>query len=57
MAKTYKSKALAELHENASDLYQLGLIEKKTMRKIDTACLSSVLKLAPAAIGSTRRPR
>ena len=53
MPKTYKSKALAELHENVCDLHRLGLIDKKTMRKFDAACLTSACKLTPAAIRST----
>jgi len=28
MAKTYKSKALAAAHENVSDLYRLGMVDK-----------------------------
>lgn len=55
MAKAYKSKALAELHENVSDLYGLGMIDKKTMRKFDAACLTPVRKLTPTAIRSTGR--
>jgi putative transcriptional regulator len=55
MAKTYKSKAMAALHENASDLYRVGAIDKKTMRKFDAACLTPVRKLTPAAIRRIRR--
>ena len=40
----YKSRALAELHENASDLYRLELIDEKTMRKLDRACLMASKK-------------
>lgn len=29
MVKTYKSKAMAALHENVSDLYRVGMIDKK----------------------------
>jgi putative transcriptional regulator len=54
MAKTYKSEALAALHENASDLYRVGMIDKKTMQKFDRACLTPVLKLTPAAIRRIR---
>ncbi len=35
----YKSRALAELHENASDLYRLDMIDEKTMRQFDRCCL------------------
>ena len=50
MAKTYPSRALAEAHENARDLYRLGLIDKKTMRSFDRSCLTPVKRLSPAAI-------
>jgi|SRR5208283_1118775 len=54
MAKTYKSKALAELHENASGLYRLGMIDKKTMQRFDRSCLTPVKKLTPTAIRRIR---
>ena len=54
MAKTYKSRALAEAHENASDLYRLGLIDKKTMQNFDRSCLTPVKMLTPAAIRRIR---
>ena len=44
MVKTYKSKAMAALHENVSDLYRVGMIDKKTMRKFDSDCLTPVRK-------------
>jgi putative transcriptional regulator len=55
MVKTYKSKALAAAHENVSDLFRLGLVDRKTMRKFDAACLTPVPKQAQAAIRSVRR--
>jgi len=54
VAKTYPSRALAEAHENASDLYRLGLIDKKTMRSFDRSCLTPVKRLSPAAIRRIR---
>jgi putative transcriptional regulator len=54
MAKTYKSEAFAALHENVSDLYHVGAIDKKTMQRFDRACLTPVLKLTPAAIRRIR---
>lgn len=54
MAKTYKSRALAEAHENASDLYRLGLIDKKTVHGFDRSCLTPVKKLSPPAIRRIR---
>lgn len=54
MVKTYKSRALAELHENAGDLYRLGMIDKKTMQHFDRSCLTPVKKLSPATIRRIR---
>src|ERR1035441_6224573 len=54
MAKTYPSRALAEAHENAGDLYRLGLIDKKTMKSFDRSCLTPVKKLSPGAIRRIR---
>lgn len=54
MAKTYKSEALAALHENVADLYRVGAIDKKTLQKFDRACLTPVLNLTPAAIRRIR---
>lgn len=42
MAKTQKSRALSEAHENAIDLYHLGLMDKKTMQSFDHSCLPPV---------------
>jgi putative transcriptional regulator len=52
--KTYKSKTMAALHENVSDLYRVGMIDKKTMRKFDSTCLAPVRKLSPATIRRIR---
>lgn len=43
MTKTQKSRALSEAHENAIDLYRLGLMDKKTMQSFDHDCLPPVL--------------
>lgn len=49
-----RSKATAALHENVSDLFRVGMIDKKTMRKFDAACLTPVRKLSLAAIRRIR---
>jgi len=54
MAKTYKSPALAALHESMSDLHQAGAIDRKTMREFDRACLTPVMELSSAAIRRIR---
>ena len=57
MAKTYKSPALAALHESMSDLHQAGAIDRKTMREFDRACLTPVMELSSAAIRRIRAKR
>lgn len=44
MSKTrgYKSDVKAAIHEIASDLYNAGMIEKKTMRGFDESCLTPI---------------
>lgn len=41
-SKTYKSNVDASIHEIASGLYNLGVIDKETMRDFDTSCLTIV---------------
>lgn len=50
----YKSDAKAAIHETASDLYEVGLIDKKTMRRFDEACLTPVRLLTPRQIRAIR---
>ena len=40
--KTYKSNALAAIHETVSDLYAAGVIDEQTMRKFDESCLTQI---------------
>jgi putative transcriptional regulator len=39
-AKTYKSDALAAVHETVSDMLEAGVIDKQTMRHFDNSCLT-----------------
>lgn len=52
--KTYKNDAMASLHEIASGLHQLGVIEKKTMREFDEACLTPIESFTPEEIRALR---
>jgi len=52
--RTYKSDALAALHETMSDLYDSGGIDKKTMLEFDESCLTSVQELSAAEIKAIR---
>ncbi|MFZ7198024.1 helix-turn-helix domain-containing protein [Avibacterium avium] len=48
------SELLAMIHENASDLYEAGLMDKKTMKKFDELCLTPVLPFTPEEIKAIR---
>lgn len=52
--KTYRSHAAAAIHESISDLYEIGLVDKETMRRFDESCLTPVEKLSPAQIKAIR---
>lgn len=54
MTKTYKSDAFAAIHETASDLHEIGLIDKQTMKRFDESCLTPVKKLTPEEIKAIR---
>jgi len=52
--KQYRSKIMASIHETAEDLYQAGLMDKKTMREFDKNCLTPVHSLTPEEIRDIR---
>ncbi len=52
--KKYKSDALASVHEMMEDLYESGIINKKTMRDFDDACLTPLEPMTPEEIRSIR---
>lgn len=52
--KTYRSDALAAIHETASDLHDAGLLNKQTMRKFDELALTPVRPLSPDDIRALR---
>jgi putative transcriptional regulator len=54
MAETYKSEAMAAVHEMMEGFHQSGAIDKQTMREFDEACLTAVAPLAPADIRAIR---
>jgi putative transcriptional regulator len=54
MGKTYRSDALAAIHETVSDLYDAGVLDKKTLRKFDELCLTPVRPLSPETIRAIR---
>ena len=42
--KTYKSDIKAAIHEMASDLHEVGMLDKQTKRRFDESCLTPVPK-------------
>ena len=54
MTKTYKSDAMAAIHETVSDLHEIGLADKRTMKHFDEACLIPVATLSPEEIRAIR---
>jgi putative transcriptional regulator len=54
MAKQYKSRTMASIHETASDLHEIGLLDKQTMREFDEMCLTPVAPLSPDEIKALR---
>ena len=54
MSKTYRSDALAAIHETASDLHDAGLMAKRTLRQFDELCLTPVRSIPPEEIRAIR---
>lgn len=55
MAKKYQSDALEALHETAQGLHRIGMIDIKTMRDFNAACLTSVERLSAKEIAEVRK--
>ena len=55
MRRRYRTPALASVHQAASDLYEIGLIDKVTMQEFDEGCLTPVEELSPKQILAIRR--
>ena len=54
MTKSYRTPAMASIHETAEGLHALGVMDKPTMRKFDEACLTPVRPLTAEEIRSLR---
>jgi putative transcriptional regulator len=54
MSKTYRSDALAAIHETASDLHDAGVMDKRTLRRFDELCLTPVRPITAADIRALR---
>jgi|SRR5262245_38269146 putative transcriptional regulator len=53
--KKYRSKALGAVHEAMADLHRVGLLDTKTMKEFDAACLTPVEKVTPRQIAALRK--
>lgn len=54
MAKKYRSKAYAAIHETMEALHEAGAIDKQTMREFDETCVTPVLPMPPERIRALR---
>ena len=54
MAKTYKSQAMAAVHEMLEGFHESGAIDKQTMREFDEACLTPAARLTSDEIKAIR---
>jgi putative transcriptional regulator len=54
MTKTYRSDALAAIHETASDLHDAGVMDKRTLRAFDELCLTPVRPMSARDIRGLR---
>ncbi len=52
--KTYRSEALASVHEMLEGLAEAGHVTKRTMREFDDACLEPAPAFSPEAIRAIR---
>lgn len=52
--RTYRSDALAAIHETASDLHDAEVMDKWTMRRFDELCLTPVRSLTAEEIRALR---
>lgn len=50
----YNSEIAQMIHENAVDLFDVGLMDKKTMQQFDKSCLTPVTPLSPTDIRAIR---
>jgi putative transcriptional regulator len=53
--KKYPSQATASIHEAVSDLYKVGGIDEKTMRKFDALCISPIQVRTPQHFRARRK--
>jgi putative transcriptional regulator len=54
MKKQYCSEIAASVHETADGLYEVGLMDKRTMREFDELCLTKIRPLTADEIRNIR---
>lgn len=54
MTKQYRSRVMAAIHRTAEGLHAAGVMDKRTMRQFDDACLTPVQALTGADIRALR---
>ena len=54
MPKKYRRDALAAIHETMEALYEVGAVDKQTLREFDAACLTPIQALTPEEIKALR---
>jgi putative transcriptional regulator len=54
MTAKYKSKILRSMHRTVSDLREIGVVDKKTMRDFDRLCLTEIKELTAVEIREIR---
>ena len=54
MSRTYRSDALAAIHETASDLHDAGVMDQRTLRSFDELCLTPVRPMTATDIRALR---
>ena len=50
----YRSDIAGTVHETVHGLHRIGLVDKKTMRRFDASCLTTVVELSPKEIQALR---
>jgi len=55
MANNYKSEAMAAIYETMEGLFEIGAVDKQTMRQFDDACLTAIQPMAPEEIRAIRK--
>ena len=54
MPRTYRTEALAAVHEMMEGLHEAGVIDKQTLRGFDAACLAPATPFKPEEIKAIR---